>query len=306
MALTIPLIEWLAAWCGDSNTLAEVRSGARSTFFGDKEPGTVNYLAGTGDSTGRERRFLGWFGFSFRLPDGKHPAEFAAASLLSGAALDSAVASIQGARYVMAVTTMVVPGKGVHLQLEDDGFDVDSRILSRELYKDDVLCAHIVPVGRRRWLVCPGWLVWPTRFGPGARSRLKNLQPDPIQVERFLQQRVTPGDKPKIEYPRDKTLEEAVARMTAAAVAADKTNLNKPVDEWRAMVSTSMKANDFNGFSQKVMKWVGDVPSIDEMNRWLGLAMNIWNTTPQPDRGGRTADEIFEEQKKQQGTYYAR
>jgi hypothetical protein len=261
-------------------------------------------MAGTGEANGRERRFLGWFGFSFRLADGKHPAETAAAALLGGTALTSAAKSIQETRYILAVTTMVIPSKAVYLELQDEGFQVDSRILSRELYKDDVLCAHAVPIGRGRWLVCPGWLVWPTRFGPGVRSRLKQLQLDPIQVERFLQQRIDTEDKPKIEHPHDKTLEEAVASMTATATAEGKPRLVRPLEEWKAMVLGAMKSNDLNGFSQKVVEWVGEVPSIDDLNRWLALAMNIWNTTPQPDRGGRTADQLLKDERNH-GPYYA-
>jgi len=127
-------------------------------------------MAGTGEVNGWERRFLGWFGFSFRLPDGRHPVEMAATALLSGARLTLAIKSIQATRYVMAVTTMVRPGKGVYLELEDEEFEVDSRVLSQVLHKDDALCAHIMPVGRGRWLVCLGWLVWPVRLGPGIRS----------------------------------------------------------------------------------------------------------------------------------------
>ncbi len=304
MTLTVNTIEQLAEWYKTNDALADVRSKAKNDFFGNDEPGTIKYMAGTGEANGRERRFLGWFGFSFRLPDGRHPAEVAAGALFDGAALTSAARSIQEARYVTAVTTMVMPGRAVYLELQDEGLQIESRILSRELYRDDVLCAHIVSVGRGRWLVCPGWLVWPTRFGPGVRSRLKNFQLDPIQVERFLQQRVTTEDKPKIQYPHDETLEDAVARVTAAATAESKPKLVKPVEEWMAMVLSSMKANDVNGFSQKVMEWVGEVSSFDDLNKWLALAMNIWNTTPQPDRGGKTADQIFREQRNQ-GTYYA-
>jgi len=291
MTLNINAIEQLAAWYGNSDTLADVRSKARNVFFGNDEPGSVKYMAGTGDANGRERRFLGWFGFNFRLPDGRHPAEVAADALFVGSELTSALTSIKAAMYVMAVTTMVIPSKAVFLELEDEGFRVESRILSRELHKDDVLCAHIVPVGRSNWLVCPGWLVWPTHFGPGVRSQLKKFQIDPIKVERFLQQRMTTKNEAKVEHPHDKTLEDAVARMTAAATAVSKPELVRSVEEWKTMVLASMKANDVNGFSQKVMGWVGNVPSIDDLNRW--------NTTPQPDRGGKTADEIFEEQKNQ-------
>jgi hypothetical protein len=33
-------------------------------------------------------------------------------------------------------------------------------------------------------------------------------------------------------------------------------------------------------------------PGLDELNEWLALATEIWNNTPQPDRGYRTAYEI--------------
>ena len=156
MPLTNSIVEQLTEWCALSDTLADVRSKARSDFFGYDEPGTIKYMAEIGEINGRERRFLGWFGFSFKLPDGKHPADLAAAALLTEVGLTSALKSIQQARYVMAITTMVRPGKGVYLELEDEEFEVDSRILSQVLYKDDALCAHIMPVGRGRWMVCPG------------------------------------------------------------------------------------------------------------------------------------------------------
>jgi len=297
VSLTVSMIEQLVAWCAGSEALADVRSRARSEFLGYDEPGTVKYLPGAGDVNARERRFLGWFCFSFRLPDGKRPAEMAAAALLTGPGLTSALKSIQEARYVTAITTVVRPGKGVYLQLQDEEFEVDSRILSQALRRDDVLCAHIVPVGRGRWVVCPGWLVWPTRFGPGIRSRLKKFQLDPIQVERFLQRRTREQEgKPKIQYPRDKTLEEAVARMTEAAKSEGKNKLVKPVEEWRKLVLARMKANDNMSFSKDIVKWVGEVASLDDLNRWLALAMNIWNATPQPDRGGKTAYELSREE----------
>jgi len=188
---------------------------------------------------------------------------------------------------------MVRPGKGVYLELEDEEFEVDSRILSNVLYKGDALCAHIMPVGLGRWLVCPGWLVWPTRLGPGIRSRLKKLQLDPIKLERFLQQRAsTAEERPKIDYPRDNTLEEAVVRMTEAAQVEGKKSLVHSIEEWKALVLACMEGNDLSKFIKKVMRWVGIVSSLDDVNKWLALAMNIWNATPQPDRGGKTAYEM--------------
>ena len=297
MSLTATVIEELVAWCAGSEVLADIRSKARSDFFGYDEPGTVKYMSAAGDVNARERRLLGWFCFSFRLPEGRHPAEVAAEAWLTGSGLASAVKSIQQSRYVTAITTLVRPGKGVYLQIQDEEFEVDSRALGQALRRDDVLCAHIVPVGRGRWLVCPGWLVWPTRFGPGIRSRLKKFQLDPIQVERFLQRRASPQEgKPKIEYPKDKTIEEAVARMTEAASSAGKDKLIKPVEEWRELVISCMKTNDNMNFSRDIMKWVGNVASLDELNKWLALAMNIWNATPQPDRGGKTAYELSREE----------
>lgn len=293
MPLSLSMIENLCQWCATTEELADARASARSHFFGYDEPGEIKYMAGTGDVNGRERRFLSWFGFCFRLPDGRHPAELAATALLSGAGLTSALKSTEDARYVMAVVTMVRPGKGVYLELQDEEFDVDSNILSQVLYKDDALCAHIMPIGRGRWLVCPGWLVWPTRLGPGMRSHLKQFQLDPVKLERFLQQRASSAEeRPKIEYPRDNTLEEAVARMTAAARAEGKDRLVRSVEEWKTLVLACMKANDFNRFSKDVVKRVGKLPSLDDLNRWLALAMNIWNSTPQPDRGDKSAYEI--------------
>ncbi|MFH0914500.1 MAG: hypothetical protein V1849_04325 [Chloroflexota bacterium] len=291
MPLSTSRIEQLAEWCARSEDLADIRSKTRSDYFGYDEAGEVKYVPGAEEVNSRERRFLGWFSFGFRLPDGKHPAELAASALLCGAGLTSALKTIQDARYVMAVVTMVMPGQAVYLELEDEEFEVYSRILSQVLNKGDALCAHIMPVGRERWLVGPGWLEWPMRLGPGIRSHLKRFQLDPVNVERFLQQRRigTTEERPRPEYPRDRTLEEAVARMTEAARADGRDRLVRSVEEWKTMVLACMKANDFNRFSKDVVKRAGEVPSLDDLNRWLALAMNIWNSTPQPDCGGRTA-----------------
>jgi hypothetical protein len=52
------------------------------------------------------------------------------------------------------------------------------------------------------------------------------------------------------------------------------------VEEWKKLVLACMKANDYNKFSNDVVKWEGEVASLDDLNRWLVLAMNIWNATP--------------------------
>jgi len=58
-----------------------------------------------------------------------------------------------------------------------------------------------------------------------------------------------------------------------------------------------MKSSDITKFSREVVKMVREVTSLDDLNRWIALAMNIWNTTPQPDRGGKTAYEMGDERR---------
>ena len=112
MALTNSLVERLADWCLKSDTLADVRATARRDFFGYDDPREVHYMKGAGEVTSRERRFLGWFALTFKLPDGRYPAELAAAAILNGSELNSALESIRKSRYVLAMVSMVIPGKG--------------------------------------------------------------------------------------------------------------------------------------------------------------------------------------------------
>ena len=85
-----------------SDELANVRAKARSEYFGYDEPGEINYMEGAGDVTSRERRFLGWFALTFKMPDGRSPAELAIAAILIGSELASAIDSIKGARHILA------------------------------------------------------------------------------------------------------------------------------------------------------------------------------------------------------------
>ena len=65
--------------------------------------------------------------------------------------------------------------------------------------------------------------------------------------------------------------------------------------QWKKLVLTHMKSIQINDFSKEIIDRVGKVGSVDEINKWLGLAMNIWNNTPQPDRGGKSPFEINQE-----------
>src|SRR4030042_5932228 len=120
MTLNANMVEQLADWCLRSDTLIDIRATARRDFFGYDEPGEARYMEGAGDVTSRERRFLGWFALTFKLPDGRYPAELAASAILGGSDLTSVIDSIKGSRYVLAMVAMVNPGRGWILKLEDE------------------------------------------------------------------------------------------------------------------------------------------------------------------------------------------
>ncbi len=296
--LTPKKVDQLSAWCLYSQELEDVRSKARSEFFGYDEPGEAEYTPGTGDVTSRNRRLVGWFGFDFRLPGGVHPAELAAIAIFDGSERISALRSIRGCRYVVAVATGYVPGKSIYLKLEREVFRVDSPALLRSIDTSQLVCAHILPVGRERWLVCPGWVLLPILPVRNMRAHLKQFQPTPIEIERILQQRRPATEEgPPVARPSDTNLEDAVARMTASARAAGKDNLIKTPQEWAAMVLARMNSTTFGAFNKDVLKLAGKIDSAEEANRWLGLGSNIWNNTPQPDRGGKTANELIAERR---------
>jgi len=296
------MLEQLAEWCLRSDTMADIRTTARRDFFGYDEPGEARYMEGAGDVTSRERRFLGWFALTFKLPDGRCPAEIAAATILGGSELASAIDVIRGSRCVLAMVAMVNPGRGLILRLEDEEFTVDNRQLSRLLSRDDALYAHIIPAGRRGWLVGPGWLQWPMRIMPGMQAMLKKFQLSPIDLERLLQQRFEPStDRPKIELPHDSSLKVAVARMTKEAKVEGRPNLIMTSAQWKKLVLSNMQSSQINDFSKEIINRLGKVNSVEDINKWLGLAMNIWNNTPQPDRGGKSPFEISREHDIQSG-----
>ena len=224
MTLNANMVEQLAEWCLRSDTITDIRATTRRDFFGYDEPGEVRYLEGAGDVTSRERRFLGWFALTFKLPDGRRPAELAAVAIINGSNLTSAISLIKGSRYVLAMVSMVNPGRGLILKLQDEDFTVDNRQLSRILNRDDALCAHIIPNGRGGWLVGPGWLQWPMRIMPGMQASLKKFQLNPIDLERLLQQRRHSSEnRPEVEQPRDSSLKAAVDRMTKEAKTEGRT-----------------------------------------------------------------------------------
>ena len=293
MGFTASQLEDIGNWCATSRKLATLRAQARREFFGDDDPRPVDYWPGAGDPISCERRFVGWFMFDFHLPDGRPPAQLAAASLLPASDLTDSLDALGRARFVLAIVVSSDHRRSTFLELEDETFEVRSNTWAQVMTRGRAVVSHLVPVRQRFWLPAPGWLEWPIVIGPNMRRELKNFQPDAVQVERLFQQRTAdPSSTPSSVPPEDATLPEAVARMTLAANAAGWSELVMDVETWRELVLHHMSGSDPNEFFQDIMGRLGSLSDIDELNRWLGLANNIWNATPQPDKGGRTPREM--------------
>lgn len=292
MAVTAARLEEIAAWCETTPELEEHRQAAWRLFFTEDDPRPVRYWPGAGDRTSRLRRFLGWFMFAYELPEGDRPAARAIHALYVPGARADLERAVAAARFVLSIVTSVLPGRAVFLELEDERFEVQDRRLSRALTATASLCAYLVPSGRRGEWLGPGWLEWPIRIGPNMRKDLRRLQPDPIEVERLLQPRAANEDERRPPPAQDATLAEAVTRMTSAAEAAGRSGLIMAISDWQALVLAHLERLDIIGFNEKVADLAGPADGIEDLDRWMQLAMNIWNTTPQPDRAGKTAYEL--------------
>ena len=294
MDLTPTQLEELVKWCATSEELRGARDEARETFFGSDEPSPAQYWPGTGEPASRSRRFLGWFMLDVRLPDGLQPAEVAAQHICEGEVLVQARAAIRGARFVTAGITAILPGRGALLEVEAEHFEVRSRAWAQMLRRDRTVMAHLLPIREDLWLPGPGWLEWPIALGPGMKRELKTLfQPTPVEVERLLQGRARArGDRAPAAQPEDATLAEAVARMTSAAEAEGRSGLVLSPEAWQRLVLQHLDDLNLTAFAEEVIERAGPVEDVKDLNGWLALARNIWNTTPQPDRGGKTARQL--------------
>ena len=292
MAFNEQMVEEIGVWCLHSPELAAERERARRHFFALEDPRPIKYWPGAEESVPRERRFLGYFAFDWLLPSGEKPAEFAIKRLYGGSLQAEALKAVAGSRFVLAVVKSIV-GRSVYLELEDESFEVRNPALARQLRTGLGLVAHLTPVLYGHWLLVPGWLVWPFGLGPGIRSSLKGFQMDPLGVERFLEGRVEKRDEePRPAPPKDETFDKAIARMTEADTAAGREGLVMSANEWEALVLEHLNNTDITAFAQEVIKRTGDVQDVKDLQWWLDLAINIWNNTPQPDRGGKSANEM--------------
>lgn len=295
MTFNEQMIEEITAWCAMSPELAEERQRSERQFFAEDDRRPIKYWPGAEGRVSIDRRFLGYFIFGHQLPTNETPAEVAAKHLYHGEVETEALTAIRSTRFVFAVVSGVI-GRSVYLEIEDESLEVRSAAWSRLLQPDQAIVSHVVPVRHGYWIPGPGWVVWPTRIGPDMRSSLKEFQMDPLTVERFLEGRsAEPGSKPRPALQRDKTLKQAVDRMTKAALRAGREGLVLSTWEWDALVFTHFQDVSTGEFAKDVIARVGETDDIDELQGWLDLAMNIWNNTPQPDRGGKSANDLVEE-----------
>jgi hypothetical protein len=214
MAFTSSQLEEITTWCEKSPELAEIRQEARHTYFAEDDPRPVTYWPGAGDRVSRDRRFLGWFLFTFRLADGTQPAEAAVNRLYVGSMRMEALQAVQHTRYVLAIVTSLLPGRSVFLDLENERFEVRSAPWSRTLTRGNSVVAHLIPTRSQRvWIPGPGWLEWPIQIGPGMR---RNSKVKPVRlglVIRFRRVSFEIGNSPGVE--RQLELPAATTRIAA-------------------------------------------------------------------------------------------
>ena len=294
VALTPTQLDALATWCMECDELAAERRAARRTFFDEDDRRPARYPPGVGDLISRDRRFLGWFMFDYRLADGRRPVDVAVPHVMTRRLdVEDACAAIAGVRHVFGIVETVLRDRVV-LELEDERFEVRQRQWTQFLQRDDTIAAHLLPVRRGEWLAGPGWVHLALGIGAGPRPHLKSMQLSPIDIERPLQAR------PSNDEDRDEaagraeapTFDEAVAEMSALAERIGRPALAMPADEWRALVETHFDDVSVTDFVTEVMERGGEFADRDQANEVLALVQQIWNATPQPDRGGLSATEL--------------
>ena len=90
-------------------------------------------------------------------------------------------------------------------------------------------------------------------------------------------------------------LEKAVARLTDVAIGAGRLDLVRDVDDWYETVVSHMQTNDAAGFFGVTLKGGPPPETVEQAQQLVELLQEIWNRVPQPDRGHKTAYELFSE-----------
>jgi hypothetical protein len=92
--------------------------------------------------------------------------------------------------------------------------------------------------------------------------------------------------------PTDDTLDAAVARMTVWANEQGHSRLVMSSQEWQALVLRHLLKGNVGPYIQELYSRSSELATIEEAQQLADLAINIWNNTPQPDRGGKSAYEL--------------
>jgi hypothetical protein len=82
-----------------------------------------------------------------------------------------------------------------------------------------------------------------------------------------------------MRYQRLTPLDTAVSRMTKAAQSQSRENLVMTTHEWKRLVISGIRGG-VREFGIQIVKMAANGESIDAVNRWLTLAMDIWNAMP--------------------------
>ncbi len=295
MTITPATIEELGAWCLLTPELAGLRKEAWDQFFGVNDPRPVDYMPGTEGAKTGERRFLGYFMFTCRLPSGESPAERAAFALYDGPARAETVMAVRAAVYVFASVRSVF-GRSIFLDAGGREYEVRSSIWAKDLARAGVVAAHLLPARHEYWVHGPGWVSLPMKLGPGAVVSVTSAEADPIHTERLLQRRTSEDERPSPELPNDRSLAAATRRMDAWANTHNEPRLIASPRVWSARVRKHFHDYAAMAFFQEVLDLADHVVSVEEANELVGLASNIWNNTPQPDRGGQSARKLTQTQ----------
>lgn len=67
------------------------------------------------------------------------------------------------------------------------------------------------------------------------------------------------------------------------------------VEEWQSFVLKWLARREPQSgrYIQALVQKTGYLKTEEEFNELSGLAVNIWNNTPQPDRGGKSANQLM-------------
>jgi hypothetical protein len=92
--------------------------------------------------------------------------------------------------------------------------------------------------------------------------------------------------------PRDATLGAAVARMSHWATEHGHDALVMTAADWETLVVKHLGDLSPTDCYQDLLTRAAGTLDESELGDVTQLASNIWNNTPQPDRGGRTANQL--------------